>query len=224
MVARAFVFAGLVSLSSLAFSMATAEEAGAPHSIAAEGVAFESDYAEPTAAPAFTLTAREDFSARLSTVRPDPRGDWSFAAPRRYEVTFAAQAGNWDVALAPRAAILANRDGDIGSARAGVEARIGQRLARVVRPWQTPSWDQPTWYFFAASDGQALTWAPDVAVPGRTNGLRLQDRVELGDMQAGISMEAGGLQTSFAYVQRDISGVGGSAEENFAGVTLTWRR
>lgn len=227
MAARALVFASVVTLTSMAFSFATAQEASAPGAFdgltALDGIALsQSDRAHD--ALLFSFTMREDNSARWSAVRPESRGAWEYAGRRRYEVAFAAQTGPVDVALAPRAAFSTNEDGDIASARTGIEARIGQNLARMVRPWQAPTWDAPTWYFFAASDGQALTWAPDGAIPGRTNGLRLQDRVEIGDMQAGVSWEAGGLQTSFSYVQRDVSGVGGSAEENFAGVTVTLRR
>lgn len=225
MIARALVFASVLSVSCLTFTRATAEDAFSPVSPGIDGIAFSTDRSAESAIPFISFVAREDTTARYSSVRVDPRAEWNMVEPRRYEAVFAAQTvGGVDVALAPRAAILTNEDGDVGSARAGVEARIGQRLSSMVRPWETPSWDHPTWYFFAASDGQALTWAPNVSAPGRTNGLRLQDRVEIGDMQAGVSMEAGGLQTSFAIVQRDVSGFGGSAEENFAGLTVTWRR
>lgn len=225
MVARALIFASVLSVSCMTFSRATAEDVFSPASPGIDGIAFSTERSSDTAIPFITFSAHEGAVARHSSLRADPRAEWNIIEPRRYEAVFAAQtSGGIDVALAPRAAILTNADGDVGSARAGVEARIGQRLAHMVRPWETPSWDRPTWYFFAASDGQALTWAPNVSAPGRTNGLRLQDRVEIGDMQAGVSVEAGGLQTSFAIVQRDVSGFGGSAEENFAGLTVTWRR
>jgi hypothetical protein len=51
-----------------------------------------------------------------------------------------------------------------------------------------------------------------------------EDRVRIGDMQAGFALEAGGVQAAIAYVQRDIQGRYGSAEENFTGVTVSWRR
>ena len=130
-----------------------------------------------------------------------------------------------DVGVAPRASFAVDEDGRLARAGAGAEVRIGQGLEGLVDRWEPPSWDAPAWYFFAASDGQALAWSPERAanVPGaRSDGLRWQDRVEVGDFQAGVSLEAGGLQASLAYVQRDVSSPYGSADENFAGVTVTW--
>lgn len=130
-----------------------------------------------------------------------------------------------DVGVAPRASFAVDDDGRLSRAGAGAEVRIGQRLEGLVDRWEPPTWDAPAWYFFAASDGQALAWSPERAanVPGaRGDGLRWQDRVEVGDFQAGVSLEAGGLQASLSYVQRDVSSPYGSADENFAGVTVTW--
>jgi hypothetical protein len=56
----------------------------------------------------------------------------------------------------------------------------------------------------------------------------LQDRVEIGDMQVGITYERYGIQASLAYVEREISvrtvgSQGFKQDENFAGFTLTMR-
>lgn len=130
-----------------------------------------------------------------------------------------------DLGVAPRASFAVDEDGRLARAGAGAEVRIGQGLEGLVDRWEPPTWDAPAWYFFAASDGQALAWSPERAanVPGaRGDGLRWQDRVEVGDFQAGVSLEAGGLQASLSYVQRDVSSPYGSTDDNFAGVTVTW--
>jgi hypothetical protein len=88
----------------------------------------------------------------------------------------------------------------------------------------------PTWYMFVASEDEALIWRPGgqrSAFGGRSAGFALQDRVEIGDIQAGVTYEAFGVQASLAYVERKISvNVGRdsfSTEERFAGVTVTLR-
>jgi hypothetical protein len=89
--------------------------------------------------------------------------------------------------------------------------------------------DRPTWYVFAASEDEALTWRPGVRneFGGVSSSFGLQQRVEIGDMQAGITYERNGWQASFAYVEREISARNGSQtvyqDESFTGVTLTLR-
>jgi hypothetical protein len=145
--------------------------------------------------------------------------------PRPLEISLAAAAPwNLDVGVAHRSL---GEDGPGGRlAGRGSEVRIGQGLARLA-PTRVPS-SRPSWYFFAASDGRALTWTPtsDPADPNRA--LRLQDRVEIGDLMAGLSMETHGLQASLGYVKRNVKTQIGpfkkSIDASFAGVTLTWKR
>lgn len=85
------------------------------------------------------------------------------------------------------------------------------------------------WYLFAASEDEALIWAPGSRSEfgASDGGFALQDRVEIGDMQAGVTYERDGWQASLAYVQREISVRTGartvSQDEDFTGVTLTMR-
>jgi hypothetical protein len=155
-----------------------------------------------------------------------------FAAPGQAQplaAEFSATAtglagGSFDVGIAQRASLEAGARGQvIGS---GAEVRIGQGLADLVGTSKIdPS--RPAWYFFAASDGQALTWAP-----GTLEGLAYQqERVTVGDLQAGFTYEHRGVQTSFSYLQREVSnstrGAGAqsrSETESFVGATLTVRR
>jgi hypothetical protein len=130
-----------------------------------------------------------------------------------------------DVGFARRASLSPN--GQSGTAfTSGAEVRVGRGLENLVQPFEgQPTWDKPTWYLFAASEDQALVWTPaERGGPGQ-DGVRLQtDRVEIGDLQTGVAMQANGVQASVSYVERDISYGAGRASENFAGVTLTVRR
>lgn len=132
--------------------------------------------------------------------------------------------GPLDFGISQRARL---EDGDQGRIIGrGAEVRVGQGLADLVGASSIdPS--RPAWYFFAASDGQALTWAP-----GTLEGLAYQQqRVTVGDLQAGFSYELHGVQTSFSYLQREVSnstrGAGAqsrSETESFVGATITVRR
>lgn len=89
---------------------------------------------------------------------------------------------------------------------------------------------EPRWYFFAASEDEALVWQPGQRneFGGSGSSFALQDRVEIGDMQVGITYERYGIQASLAYVEREISvrtvgSQGFKQDENFAGFTLTMR-
>jgi hypothetical protein len=83
---------------------------------------------------------------------------------------------------------------------------------------------------FVASDDEALTWQPGVRSEfgGQGASLALQDRVEVGDLSAGVTYERNGVQASLAYVEREESARIGqqnfSQDESFTGVTVTMRR
>lgn len=190
---------------------------------AVDGVAFT----DPMAAlagesdPSVSLTARED--ARRS---PAPAVSGEADDARALELEFAA-AGDaagvpLDVAVARRASIGADADGDIGRRGEGAELRVGRGL--VQRDDDGPS-AQPSVYMFVASDDEALTWRP-----GQRDGaaVALQDRVEVGDISAGVTYERNGVQASLAVVEREVSAQVGqqsySTDERFAGVTVTVRR
>jgi hypothetical protein len=194
------------------------------------GVSFEDPHGDLAEPFEFTAGGRSDTPLRLSEA-VNPAETELEGEERRYEFSITAPSRvtglGVDLGLAPRASFSTDTEGRLSSAGAGAEVRIGQGLENLIDRWEPPTWDAPAWYFFAASDGQALAWSPEQAagVPGaRGDGLRWQDRVEVGDFQAGLSVEAGGMQASLAYVQRNISTQHGSSEENFAGVTVTFGR
>lgn len=139
-------------------------------------------------------------------------------APRQLqiEVPIKSDALPFDVSVAQRASFGADAHGDLNRQGHGSEVRVGRALGE---PSGRNS-DGPTHriYAFAASDDDALTWSPGhIALQ--------QDRIQVGDRQAGVTYEHGNMQASLAYVERSISATVGktsvSRDENFAGFTLT---
>ncbi|MES1198759.1 MAG: hypothetical protein ABUS48_02120 [Pseudomonadota bacterium] len=133
-----------------------------------------------------------------------------------------------DLSFAHRGNFNVDQSGDLDRRGVGSEVRVGQGFANqhgVAHRGPTPGW-----YAFAASDNQALTWNPGThnAFGDHGSSFGLQDRVEIGDHQAGVTYETGsGVQASLAYVERDVSAHVGnrsySHDENFTGVTVTMR-
>lgn len=242
MLMRAFVIASAVFMGGLAFNMAMAEDTAFIPSTQAATAEPASDHAidgvnlsEPEGglgAIARTLGMemgfREAATARLSeTTRSATVASTDGADRRRYELALSASevgGSPVDIGVAPRATVRISQDGDIESAGGGLEARVGRRLRGLVGEWTSPTWDNPTWYFFIADDDEAIAWTPGARADGRRSFAYQEDRVEIGDTSIGIAIEAAGAQAAIAYVERDIQGKYGSAEENFTGVTLTWRR
>lgn len=222
---RSLVVVGLVGLASLAAQIAQAE---AP--VAFEGVSFTD--AAPAQRPRIDLSLRDPGERRFADFGAATR-DFSRDGDTHRGVELALVASSRvggvpvDVSFAQTASIGVSSDGDISRQGRGSELRLGRGLRASHGPRKT-SWDSPAWYIFAASDDEALTWTPGVAGATRSGpSFAVQDRVEIGDMQAGVTYEAGGLQASLAYVERDVSVTTGartvSQDESFTGFTLTYR-
>ncbi|MEQ1707633.1 MAG: hypothetical protein ABL864_04810 [Terricaulis sp.] len=229
MLLRKLVVVGLVGFVCFAASFATAEDAVAPGAsfVGADGVSF----ADPNDAfgDRFSLRVGEGAGPRFTNLAPSgppsPDGAPDF---RRYEVALVARApAGIDVAFAQRGGFGFNQDGDIERESSASELRLGRGLRNMPRDQPSAA---PTWYIFAASEDEALIWRPGAqsAFGGTGNSFALQDRVEIGDLQAGVTYEQNGMQASLAYVEREISvRTGGRTEhqeEAFAGLTLTMRR
>ncbi|HVY02127.1 MAG TPA: hypothetical protein VG983_00605 [Caulobacterales bacterium] len=111
----------------------------------------------------------------------------------------------------------------------GAELRIGRGLKGLTEFKSPPSWRRPAWYVFAASDGQALLYTPSSDPTSPNHAFYLQDRVNIGDLQIGVSAEANGMQASLSYIRREVTTIDAirheeTADDNFTGLTLTWRR
>jgi len=224
MLLRKLVVVGLVGFVSLAANIATAEDAGVPNStyvgVDNANLVDPSDAFQNRFALSLNEAAAPRFSNFTSSAPPQAGRNSNY---RRYEVEFVARnESGLDVAFAQSAGVGFDRQGDVDRQSRGSELRFG----RVDR--DRPS-SAPTWYFFAASEDEALTWRPGSRndFGGQGSSFSLQDRVEIGDIQAGITYEQYGVQASLAYVEREVSVRVGretiSQEENFAGFTLTMR-
>ncbi|MBY0563629.1 MAG: hypothetical protein K2P58_05510 [Hyphomonadaceae bacterium] len=218
------VVVGLVGLFGFAASIATAEEAGAPAYSAVDGV----DLVDPN-----SMFEQERFEWRVDPARSTrfagfdgPVRGRDEAGQYRYELSVIARASD-DLGLtfAPRAGLTVDRDGDISGRSSGAELRLG----RVLSNRDNERSSEPTWYLFAASEDEALTWRPGARndFGGVSPSFGVEERVDIGDLQAGVSYERDGWQASLAYVEREYSIRSGSRthrhEESFTGVTWTMR-
>ena len=231
MLLRSLVVVGLVGITSFMVNVAVAEEAVAPtRAYAIDGVSFVDAGAQPTdEGPQLDFGLIESFGSRFANLGPGGRSVRDDDTTQ-YEVALTASRAAGlpvDVSLAQRGSFAANAQGDIERRSRGSELRLGRGLSHSRRA--LPSFfDPPSVYLFAASDDEAITWRPGSSSGGQSPGFALQDRVEIGDMQAGLTYEAGPFQASLAYVKRKVSartaGVGTvSHDESFTGVTLTMR-
>jgi hypothetical protein len=227
---RSLAIVGWMGLASLFVNVATAEDAAAPTTYAVNGVSFTDPDADYYASR-FRVDVSDQFSSRFRNFSQS--NDSSAPNPdalRQVEVALSARAAaGFDVGFAQRAGLTVNDAGDIERHSRSSELRLGRGLTNMRRREST-AWDQGSWYLFAASDDEALTWAPGSrnSFGGATSGgWALQDRVEVGDMQAGVTYEAGGLQASLAYVEREVSVRAGARDltqdESFTGLTITMR-
>lgn len=210
-------------------SSARAEDVNA---IAANAVAAPApvDFTDPAAdlAPAarpapLGVDVHANAAPRFSQITASDAGANADAA-HHYEFALTAAGESvgvpLDLSIAQRASLGADEAGDIDRQGRGAELRVGSNLAQQRRRNDER---EPSWYVFAASDDEAVTWNP-----GAGSSFSLQDRVEIGDIQAGVTYERGGMQASVAYVQREVSTYVGvrsfSENEDFAGFTLTMKR
>ncbi len=223
MLSPKLVVVGLVGLLTFAATIATAEDAGAPGFVALENADFD-DPTQPLGGGRFELRFDPADSARFSDLGGARRETSNTADYRRYEFSVIArnQLG-FDVGFAQRAGLGVDRNGDIASRSRGSELRFG-RLGS-----ERPVSSEPSWYVFAASEDEAVTWRPGARndFGGAASSFNVEDRVEIGDLQAGVTYERGPWQASLAYVEREYSTRSGartiSREENFTGLTLTMR-
>jgi hypothetical protein len=203
---------------------------GASLALAQEGPPVPVNFSDPATLlndgqPALDLNVRDDNAARFEQINPSTAQDSQ--RPRRLELELAAGGGDSpvDVSVAQRASLGANAEGDIDRQGSGSELRVGRNLVG-----ERENSREPSVYMFVASDDEALTWQPGSRSEfgGRGSSLALQDRVEIGDMSAGVTYEQDGVQASLAYVEREeTTRVGNrhyTQDQAFAGVTVTMRR
>lgn len=177
------------------------------------------------------LNSRRLYSTTIMTDLAASRVEASFSPVPREQKQLAAELAlsapasqtglGFDVGIAPRIEIT--RDGQFASQRFGGEVRIGQNFDK--RGKEGP---ESGWYLFAGADGEALVWQPDGTGNVSAGEMALRDRVTVGDVQAGLSIQRGLGQISFSYIRREVEyherNMGASENEDFAGVSFTIKR
>lgn len=156
-----------------------------------------------------------------ASLSPVPREQKRITAEIALSAPSAQTGLAFDVGIAPRVEIT--RDGQFASRRFGGEVRIGQNFDK--RGEADPA---SGWYLFAGADGEALVWEPNETGAVSSGNMALRDKVTVGDIQAGLSVQRGLGQLSFSYIRREVEyrerNLGASENEDFAGVSFTIRR
>jgi len=128
-----------------------------------------------------------------------------------------------DLQLQSKASMRFNDESS--SALVGAVVRLGEDLR------EGSDLDANTWYVFAGADAEAVTYTPN-SVRRMTSGqFYLQDRIIVGDAQAGLGYRIGDADVSIGYFRREVSSFGNndpsddfSKTEDAAALSFTWRR
>jgi len=121
-----------------------------------------------------------------------------------------------DLKLTPRATM--RFDDDVSSAVVGAFIEIGKDLR------EGSEFESNTWYFFAGADAEALTYSPNSVGQITSGQFHLQDRIIVGDAQAGLGYRIGDADVSVSYMRREGSAEDFSFKEDAATLSFTWKR
>lgn len=143
--------------------------------------------------------------------------EFAFAAPRE------ATGLGFDIGVVPSASYA--EEGDFSVRRIGAEFRFGQDIDQ-----RGSNRGLPSWYFFAGADGEAVIFNNGTAGRGfgLIDGLQLRDQVTVGDIQAGLNINRYGTNFAINYIRREVEfeldAQSVKRDEDFGGISLTWRR
>jgi len=121
-----------------------------------------------------------------------------------------------DLSLTPRASMRFNDE--ISSTAVGAVIEIGEDLR------EGSEFENNTWYFFAGADAEALTYSPNSVGRITSGEFHLQDRVIVGDAQAGLGYRIGDADVSLSYMRREASTEEFKYVEDAAALSFTWKR
>lgn len=128
-----------------------------------------------------------------------------------------------DIQLTPSASV--SFDDESSSAVVGAIVRIGDDLR------EGSDLKSNTWYMFAGADAEAVTYAPNSLRRITSGNLHLQDRIIVGDAQAGVGYRIGDADVSLGYFRREVTSFGRevnsnsiSFKEDAAALSFTWRK
>lgn len=121
-----------------------------------------------------------------------------------------------DLSLTPRASVRFGED--IKSTAVGAVIEIGEDLR------EGSEFESNTWYFFAGADAEALSYSPNSISRITAGQLHLQDRIIVGDAQAGLGYRIGDADVSLSYNRREASTEEFKFVEDAATLSFTWKR
>jgi len=121
-----------------------------------------------------------------------------------------------DLTLTPRASVRFNDE--ISSTAVGAVIEIGEDLR------EGSEFKSNTWYFFAGADAEALTYSPNSVGRITSGEFHLQDRIIVGDAQAGLGYRIGDADVSLTYMRREASTEEFKFTEEGAALSFTWKR
>ena len=131
--------------------------------------------------------------------------------------TFRVKSGKGlDLSLKPRASVRFNDE--LSSTAVGAVIEIGEDLR------EGSEFKSNTWYIFAGADAEALTYAPNSVGRLTAGEFGLQDRVIVGDAQAGLGYRIGDADVSLSYMRREASTEEFNFKEDAATLSFTWKR
>jgi len=188
---------------------------------------------EPEATQRFTVSALDPKPYFLTQGFQPQRMQWGGfggeaaldAAPSVGAITLErfGAANAWGLSFSSR---LVSAEDAWGNGNVGnrAEVRIGQRLREGIGVLDASS--KPGWFLFAGGGGQAITYSPGAQRSDSPGGaVRLQDRVRVGSVQAGVGVQHHGMEASLGYVRKDINfGDALTRQQHFAGVSFALRR
>ena len=140
---------------------------------------------------------------------------------RRIDLGFATdltagKRGGFNLQLTPRGHLQVGDDGK--SALVGALVRIGDDLRK------GSEINSNTWYFFAGADAEALTFTPNSVRRLTSGDFHLQDRIIVGDAQAGVGYRLGDADLALSYMRRQTNAESYSYDSDAAALSITWRR
>jgi hypothetical protein len=174
--------------------------------------------AAPTPAPPLPIEAAET-TARVMTEWAGPRLAQASETVAKYEpkvaVKFAqTQAGENRAKVT--LALGSNRSGDVLDT-------LAHKVGYHANP-RAAFGDRGRWYLFAATSNDAVGYNLLQGIQGQVHRAGFSsDRIAAatGDKQAGLAWRRGQLQASLAYVERELSTFGMSAQQRFVALTIS---
>jgi hypothetical protein len=114
-----------------------------------------------------------------------------------YSIVSPASGGGLELDVAPKASVVFSDEMSGGGA--GAFVRIGQNLRR-----ERSSTEAQGWYFYAGADAQALSYKFDGDNASITDGMRVEDKLLVGDAQLGLALRKGEGEFALGVTHREV--------------------